>query len=170
MLVRADWQHRLGPAQGGGLATALGRWFGNVQSGLGNTGLAHSGIGVRWTTWRAARPFWSPAAGTLGGHVLTRLHEAGRPVRVLSRRHHEDRDGVTYVTGDLRKNTGIEPAVEGVETILHLAGGPRGDDEATRNLMRVAASAGVRQVVYISVVGRTRSRSGTSRRSTAPSG
>lgn len=108
--------------------------------------------------------------GTLGGHVLTRLNEAGRPVRVLSRRHHEDRDGVTYVTGDLRKNTGIEPAVEGVETILHLAGGPRGDDEATRNLMRVAASAGVRQVVYISVVGRTRSRSGTSRRSTAPSG
>lgn len=91
--------------------------------------------------------------GTLGGHVVPLLRAAGRDVRVLSRHSRESRDGVEYVICDLLKDEGIEAAVDGVETILHLAGGPKGDDEATRNLVRAASKAGVKHVVYISVIG-----------------
>lgn len=91
--------------------------------------------------------------GTLGGHVVPLLRAAGREVRVLSRQHRESVEGVSYVSGDLLKGEGIEAAVDGVDVILHLAGGPKGDDEATRNLMRAASRAGVRHVVYISVIG-----------------
>ena len=94
--------------------------------------------------------------GTLGSHVVPGLREAGHEVRVLSRHGHESRDGVEYVTGDLLKGEGVEAAVAGVETILHLAGGPKGDDEATRNLMRAALRAGTWHVVYISVIGSDR--------------
>lgn len=94
--------------------------------------------------------------GNLGRHVLPLLRDAGRDVRVLSRRAHDDAGGVEYVTGDLLKGEGIERAVDGVETVLHLAGGAKGDDEATRNLVAAAARAGVRHLVLISVIGADR--------------
>ncbi|MER5651158.1 NAD(P)-binding oxidoreductase [Streptosporangium sp. NPDC002524] len=94
--------------------------------------------------------------GTLGRLVVPLLRDAGRAVRVLSRNGHEPGDGVEYVTGDLLKDEGVEAAVDGAETVLHLAGGPRGDDEATRNLVRAASRAGVRHLVYISVIGADR--------------
>jgi uncharacterized protein YbjT (DUF2867 family) len=91
--------------------------------------------------------------GTLGRHVVPLLRASGRPVRVLSRRSHEPRDGVTYVTGDLLTGEGVDRAVEGVATVLHLAGGPKGDDEATRRLVEAASRADVQHLVYVSVVG-----------------
>jgi uncharacterized protein YbjT (DUF2867 family) len=94
--------------------------------------------------------------GTLGRLVTPLLRDAGSTVRVLSRRSHESGDGVEYVTGDLLKGEGIEPAVDGAEIVLHLAGGNKGDDEATRNLVRAASRAGVRHLVYISVIGADR--------------
>lgn len=94
--------------------------------------------------------------GTLGRLVTPLLRGAGGDVRVLSRHRHESADGIEFVTGDLLKGDGIEPAVDGAEIILHLAGGPKGDDEATRNLVRAASRAGVRHVVYISVIGADR--------------
>ena len=90
--------------------------------------------------------------GTLGRHVTPLLLDAGCKVRVLSRRSREHKDGFEFVTGDLLKDEGIEPAVDGAEIVLHLAGGPKGDDEATRNLVRVAARAGVQHLVCISVI------------------
>ena len=94
--------------------------------------------------------------GTLGRLVTPLLRDAGCKVRVLSRHSHESGDGIEYVTGDLLKGEGIEPAVDGAEIILHLAGGSKGDDEATRNLVRAASRAGVRHLVYISVIGADR--------------
>ncbi|GAA3754457.1 uncharacterized protein YbjT (DUF2867 family) [Spinactinospora alkalitolerans] len=94
--------------------------------------------------------------GTLGRLVAPLLRDAGCEVRVLSRRGHEPGDGIEYVTGDLLKGEGIGPAVDGAEIIVHLAGGPKGDDEATRNLVRAASRAGVRHLVYISVIGADR--------------
>jgi uncharacterized protein YbjT (DUF2867 family) len=90
--------------------------------------------------------------GTLGRHVTPLLLDAGCKVRVLSRRSHEPRDGLEFVTGDLLKDEGIDPAVDGAEIVLHLAGGPKGDDEATRNLVRAASRAGVQHLVCISVI------------------
>ncbi|MFG3259467.1 SDR family oxidoreductase [Streptomyces sp. NPDC048172] len=94
--------------------------------------------------------------GTLGRRVLPLLLDAGFTVRVLSRRVHEPGDGVEYVTGDLIEDEGTAAAVEGAETVLHLAGGAKGDDVATRNLARAAARAGVGHFVHISVVGADR--------------
>lgn len=94
--------------------------------------------------------------GTLGSLVVPLLRGAGHDVRVLSRRNHEARDGITYVTGDLLKDEGTAAAVDGVDVVLHLAGGPKGDAEATANLVRAASAAGVRHLIYISVVGADR--------------
>lgn len=98
--------------------------------------------------------------GTLGRLVVARLRAAGRDVRVLSRRQHDDVDGIGYVTDDLRKPQGIERAVRGVDLVVHCAGGPKGDDDATRTLVRAASAAGVQHLVYISVIGADRIPSG----------
>jgi uncharacterized protein YbjT (DUF2867 family) len=94
--------------------------------------------------------------GTLGRHVVSRLRETGRDVRVLSRKTHDSADGIDYVTGDLRSQEGIGTAVEGTGIIVHCAGSSKGDDETTTNLARAAARAGVRHLVYISVIGTDR--------------
>ncbi|WP_329053103.1 NAD(P)H-binding protein [Streptomyces violaceus] len=94
--------------------------------------------------------------GTLGGHVVPLLRAAGHDVRILSRNARPAADGIDYATGDLLKGQGVEAALDGAETVLHLAGGPTGDDEATRNLVRAASRAGVRHLVYISVIGADR--------------
>jgi uncharacterized protein YbjT (DUF2867 family) len=94
--------------------------------------------------------------GTLGRRVVPRLREARCHLRVLSRRSHESADGIEYVIGDVNTGAGLERAVDGVETIVHLAGSAKGDDEKTRNLVRAASRAGARHLVYISVVGADR--------------
>ncbi|MEV5237895.1 NAD(P)H-binding protein [Streptomyces cinnamoneus] len=91
--------------------------------------------------------------GTLGRVVVPLLREAGRTVRVLSRRGGESGGGIEHVAADLLKGEDLEAALEGVETVLHLAGGSKGDDEATRHLVRAAQRAGVEHLVYISVIG-----------------
>lgn len=94
--------------------------------------------------------------GTLGKLVVPLLLKADIKIKVLSRHGHPPAEGIDYVTGDLLKGEGIDPAVDGSEIIVHLAGGPKGDEIATANLMPAAARAGVRHVVLISVVGADR--------------
>lgn len=94
--------------------------------------------------------------GTLGRLVVSRLRDAGRDVRVLSRRPREPRDGITSVTGDLETGEGVRPAVEGAATVIHCAGGPKGDEDKATNLVRAGSEAGVAHLVYISVVGADR--------------
>jgi uncharacterized protein YbjT (DUF2867 family) len=94
--------------------------------------------------------------GTLGRHVVPLLRDAGYEVRILSRHSHAATDGIQYLTGDLLTDEGVAAAVDGAETVLHLAGGPKDDDLATGHLVRAAAQAGVRHFVYISVVGADR--------------
>ncbi|MER6181287.1 NAD(P)H-binding protein [Streptomyces sp. NPDC001652] len=94
--------------------------------------------------------------GTLGVHVVPLLRAAGHEVRILSRGARVGGDGVEYVTGDLLTGEGVATSVAGVGTVLHLAGGPKGDDEATRNLVRACVGAEVRHLVQISVIGADR--------------
>jgi uncharacterized protein YbjT (DUF2867 family) len=90
--------------------------------------------------------------GTLGRLVVRRLRDAGSNVRVLSRRSHKSGDGIEFMTGDLATGEDIEAAVNGVETIVHLAGSAKGDGDKARNLVRAASRAGAPHLVYISVV------------------
>ncbi|GAB3520883.1 SDR family oxidoreductase [Arthrobacter monumenti] len=96
--------------------------------------------------------------GRLGRLVIPRLLAAGRDVRVLSRHSQDAAGGVEYLTGDLLTGEGVERAVDGAGTILHLAGAAnaKGDDEATRNLARAASRAGIQHLVHISVIGADR--------------
>jgi uncharacterized protein YbjT (DUF2867 family) len=90
--------------------------------------------------------------GTLGQQVVSRLREAGREVRVLSRRRGTDQDGLVFAPGDLTTGEGLPAAVRGVGTIVHCASNRKGDAEATRNLVTAAAQVKP-HLVYISIVG-----------------
>ena len=94
--------------------------------------------------------------GTLGRLVVPRLRDAGRDVRVLSRRSPEVGEGIELVAGDLATGEGIEAAVKGTEIIAHLAGSSKDDEVKARHLVRAASEAGARHLVYISVVGADR--------------
>lgn len=89
------------------------------------------------------------ATGTLGVPTVARLRAAGREVRALSRR-----SGPGLVTGDLLTGSGVEAAVNGAETVVHLATGLRRKDVGmARTLLDAARRAGVAHVVLISIVG-----------------
>jgi len=89
--------------------------------------------------------------GTRGRLVVPLVVEAGWQVRVLSRHPKDLGDGVEHVAADLMQGDGIDEALEGVDVVLHLAGGPKGDDIGTQNLVRAAERAGVKHLVHISV-------------------
>ncbi|MGW2616317.1 SDR family oxidoreductase [Streptomyces sp. NPDC001500] len=86
--------------------------------------------------------------GTLGRLVTERLRADGHEVRVLSR--HTPPYAV-----DLREGGAVlDSAVAGVDTVVHCASSPRGGDErAAGHLIAAARRAGVRHLVYISIVG-----------------
>ena len=75
--------------------------------------------------------------GTLGSHVVPLLRKAGcDDVRVMSRTSRpSNNSAVSYVVGDLEEGVGVEAAVAGVSTILHLAGSAKGDDLKARTLV-----------------------------------
>jgi len=97
--------------------------------------------------------------GVLGRHAVTRLLSRGHEVRVFSRRDSPSLpSGVAAFRGDLAKGTGIAPAVEGVDAVLHAAsntgiGLGRGDAKGTTALCAAAKEAGVRHLLYVSIVG-----------------
>jgi uncharacterized protein YbjT (DUF2867 family) len=93
--------------------------------------------------------------GNLGRHVVPLLRAQGRSIRVLSRSQHSG-EGIEYVVGDTVGGGGLDAAVAGVDTILHLAGSSKGDDTGTKHLVDAAHAAGVGHLVMISVVGADR--------------
>jgi uncharacterized protein YbjT (DUF2867 family) len=91
--------------------------------------------------------------GTLGRLVVSCLRDAGREVRVLSRREHESAHGIEFIAGDLATGEGIERMISGASIIVHCAGSPQGDEDKARNLVRAAKRARASHLVFISVVG-----------------
>ena len=58
------------------------------------------------------------ATGYVGGRLLERLAEAGRPLRALARdpARLEPREGIEAVGGDLESGDGLDRALDGVDT------------------------------------------------------
>jgi uncharacterized protein YbjT (DUF2867 family) len=104
--------------------------------------------------------------GALGREVVRRLLDTGHRARILSRRPDEPSEAGErgqrndWVQGDLVTGAGLELAVKDVDAIVHAASdalSPRKyqatDVLGTRRLLAMAREAGVRHVVYISIVG-----------------
>ncbi|CAM01086.1 uncharacterized protein YbjT (DUF2867 family) [Saccharopolyspora erythraea NRRL 2338] len=92
--------------------------------------------------------------GTLGRVVVRELLDAGRDVRVLSRRSSPEQSLFERVTGDLRRGTGVDAAVSGVAAIVHCATTlGRADVATARTLVDAARRHGNPHIVYISIVG-----------------
>ncbi|RMF88158.1 MAG: NAD-dependent epimerase/dehydratase family protein [Nitrospinota bacterium] len=107
------------------------------------------------------------ATGFIGANVVRALLRRGREVRVLVRRNSDTRniDGldVERVYGDLRHLDSLFPAVQGCDTVYHVAAHYslwsrernlilQSNVEGTRNILTAAGQAGVRRVVYTSSV------------------
>ena len=109
--------------------------------------------------------------GNLGGHVVGQLLRAGHQVRVASR-------GPAVPTGrgpavpigrgpavtgtgdeqwyqvDYRSRAGLDVALAGVDTVVHCASGSaRGEAESMAALLSSGRRAGLRHLIYISIVG-----------------
>jgi len=103
--------------------------------------------------------------GFVGGHVVPALRESGRPVRCLVRSREKPYKlaglGCELVEGDMTNPASLRKAVEGVETVVHLAAIRQGSDEkferimvqGTRDLLSAAKEAGVKRFVLMSALG-----------------
>ncbi|WP_349904159.1 SDR family oxidoreductase [Parafrigoribacterium humi] len=94
--------------------------------------------------------------GTIGSRVVPILRAAGADIRILSRHPRADEPGIEQVEGNTVTGNGLASALNGVDTVLHLAGGAKGDDIAARTLANAARSAGIGHLILISVVGADR--------------
>ena len=83
-----------------------------------------------------------------GRPTVARLRAAGHDVRVLSRT-----PGDGHLIGDLSTGAGLDAALAGVDTVVHLATNRRKDLPDTERLLAAATAAGVGHLVYISIVG-----------------
>jgi len=99
------------------------------------------------------------ATGYVGGRLVDRLLEEGRPVRALARDATRlvERDGVEPATGDVLTGEGIRAALEGCSTAYYLVHSMEAGDEdfaardrrAARIFADAAVAAGVDRVVYL---------------------
>ena len=94
-------------------------------------------------------------SGFIGSHLLERLSALGTPARALLRRKLNLAPGVEAATGDLATGDGLEAALRGVSTVIHLAGitkalSPQdyytGNVRASERLARAAAGRDIRFV------------------------
>jgi uncharacterized protein YbjT (DUF2867 family) len=118
------------------------------------------------------------ATGRLGRVLTPELARAGHAVRATSRTAPTGGPGIDparidparidparidWARMDLATGEGLGAAVSGIDTVVHLASAPyqrgytrRVDVDGTRRLVEAAGRAGVRHLVYLSIVGADR--------------
>ncbi|MBN2088576.1 NAD-dependent epimerase/dehydratase family protein [candidate division KSB1 bacterium] len=108
------------------------------------------------------------ATGFTGGHLAEELVNRGYAVRALALPNQNieklEKLGVEIIVGDLLKKETLIPAVEGVDTVYHIAAVYREQNVphqlffdvnvgGTKNLLEASRDAGVRRFVHCSTVG-----------------
>ena len=97
--------------------------------------------------------------GELGSAIVTAALGAGHVLRIASRRARSarDADSSEWAQMDLETNAGIDAALDGVDAVVHAASDPRRpeavDIDGTRSLAAASKKAGVRHLIYVSIVG-----------------
>lgn len=99
-------------------------------------------------------------AGGLGRELTPRLQAMGHSVRVMSRRPRPATlaPGLEWAQADIETGAGLAEATSGVEVIIHCASSPlrrtkEVDVEGTRQLANAGRAAGVKHLIYVSIVG-----------------
>jgi dihydroflavonol-4-reductase len=107
------------------------------------------------------------AAGFLGSHVARQLVARGEDVRVLVRASSSNRAisdlSLEYVTGDLRDQSSLARAMNGVRRVFHVAADYRlwsknpqdiydSNVGGTKNLLAAARQANIEKLIYTSTV------------------
>ncbi len=99
------------------------------------------------------------ATGFLGGHVLAQALAKGCTVRALIRKSQSERDGVTWVSGDLSNPAALTELCQGADAVIHVAGVVNAPDVAdfmqgnvagTQAVVDAAAAAKVQRFVHVS--------------------
>ena len=104
------------------------------------------------------------ASGLLGGHLLGAAAAGRHTIRALSRSGSpkgtpaDARPNLTWMRADLTTGDGIDAALAGAEGVIHAASAPAGDTQrtdvdGTRVLAEAARRAGIRHLLYVSIVG-----------------
>lgn len=108
------------------------------------------------------------ASGFTGSHLARKMKEIGYHVRVLVRSGREtsflEKMGAEIVQGDVTQKDTLWPAVQGVDTVYHLAAVYRQEGipekvfwevnvKGTQNLLEVSQQAKVKRFVHCSTVG-----------------
>jgi uncharacterized protein YbjT (DUF2867 family) len=106
------------------------------------------------------------ATGKQGGHLVRELLARGHSVRAMTRNPESSaaaalaERGVTVVAGDFDDQESLESAVRGVDTVFAMStpfeGGEKKETREGINIVRAAASVGVKHLVYTSVAGADR--------------
>ncbi len=101
----------------------------------------------------------SGGTGTLGSELAAAAIRGGYAVRIGSRRSRPEftsRES-EWAQIQLADGSGLGAALEGVEAVIHAASDPRKaktvDVEGTRHLVEACRVAGVKHLVYVSIVG-----------------
>jgi len=94
--------------------------------------------------------------GLLGRQVIPRLLAEGATVRAMARRLGPEVPRLSWIQGDLRDPGAIHQALEGVDTLLHLATQPlkaSADLALAQALLQALSQSQVQHLVYMSITG-----------------
>lgn len=99
------------------------------------------------------------ATGFVGSAVLCEAIAGGHAVRALTRREQGQREGVTWVHGDLGDTAALAALVAGADAVIHVAGLTNTPDPAafdvanvtgTANVIAAMQEAGCKRLVFVS--------------------
>ena len=97
--------------------------------------------------------------GFVGSHVIDAALAAGHQVQALTRREQPQRDGLTWVAGDLASRDALKRLVEGADAVIHVAGTisartaegfEAGNVTGTLAMLAAATAGGLRRFVHVS--------------------
>jgi nucleoside-diphosphate-sugar epimerase len=97
--------------------------------------------------------------GFIGSHLIDAALGAGHQVKALTRREQPEREGLTWVGGDLSSRDALEQLVSDAEAIIHVAGTisastaaafEQGNVAGTLAMLAAATAGGIHRFVHVS--------------------